>query len=83
MNLPPLRDLLEQVSRGTLQAADAEGRLLEYFGRCRSKIWVLPASITIGRSGRGFPRSSLVQARLRPTLPPSPLASSAGAIPSS
>ncbi len=30
MNLPPLRDLLEQVSRGTLQAADAEGRLLEY-----------------------------------------------------
>jgi hypothetical protein len=30
MNLPPLRDLLEQVSQGTLPAGDAEQRLLEY-----------------------------------------------------
>jgi pyridinium-3,5-biscarboxylic acid mononucleotide synthase len=30
MNLPPLRDILEQVSRGTLPAADAEQRLTEY-----------------------------------------------------
>ncbi len=30
MNLPPLRDLLEQVSRGTLPAAEAERRLMEY-----------------------------------------------------
>jgi pyridinium-3,5-biscarboxylic acid mononucleotide synthase len=30
MNLPPLRDILEQVSRGALPAADAEQRLLEY-----------------------------------------------------
>jgi pyridinium-3,5-biscarboxylic acid mononucleotide synthase len=30
MNLPPLRDILEQVSRGTLQAGDAEQRLLDY-----------------------------------------------------
>jgi NCAIR mutase (PurE)-related protein len=30
MNLPPLRDLLEQVSRGTLQAGDAERQLLAY-----------------------------------------------------
>jgi NCAIR mutase (PurE)-related protein len=30
MNLPPLRDLLEQVSRGTLQAGDAEEQLLTY-----------------------------------------------------
>ena len=30
MNLPPLRGLLEQVSHGTLQAAEAERRLMEY-----------------------------------------------------
>jgi pyridinium-3,5-biscarboxylic acid mononucleotide synthase len=30
MNLPPLRDILEQVSRGTLPAAEAEQRLTEY-----------------------------------------------------
>ena len=30
MNLPPLRDLLEQVSHGTLQAAEGERRLMEY-----------------------------------------------------
>ena len=30
MNLPPLRDLLGQVERGALSAADAEARLLDY-----------------------------------------------------
>jgi len=30
MNLPPLRDILEQVSRGTLPAAEAEQRLTDY-----------------------------------------------------
>ena len=30
MNLPPLRDLLDQVSHGTLQVAEAERRLTEY-----------------------------------------------------
>jgi len=30
MNLPPLRDILDQVSTGTLGAADAEQRLTEY-----------------------------------------------------
>lgn len=30
MNLPPLRDLLEQVSRGTLRTGDAEQQLLDY-----------------------------------------------------
>lgn len=30
MNLPPLRDILEQVSRGALPAPEAEQRLLEY-----------------------------------------------------
>jgi pyridinium-3,5-biscarboxylic acid mononucleotide synthase len=30
MNLPPLRDILDQVSRGTLPAGEAEQRLLDY-----------------------------------------------------
>jgi NCAIR mutase (PurE)-related protein len=30
MNLPPLRDILEQVSRGTLPTGDAEQQLLDY-----------------------------------------------------
>jgi NCAIR mutase (PurE)-related protein len=30
MNLPPVRDILDQVSRGTLPAAEAEQRLTEY-----------------------------------------------------
>jgi len=30
MNLPPVRDILEQVSRGTLAAEEAEQRLLDY-----------------------------------------------------